>query len=683
MPIRSNSLTSEGSNANVGGRHSSAGGGPGQRRDSASNNPREAIVGTGAMAMSSSLPPSQLASDDFSNELLLESRRLLNDLNEENNELKETNHRLAQQLREEEDAHQATKRQLASNEKDAKQINFNLMTQLKAKTSRVKELEGQLEELAAQDSQHRREVLRVQSTMSDNNIEISALKEHIRILEEKNTQLQSQYEQAEQQASKFSAELQRALQIHRDDQLQQQQEFNVTMVQLREEGITLKESLRKAEGEAQRATAELQEIKEKHAEECAALVEEAKRNAMMESETLYAHDQMHNLSLTVHQHLVELQARVRTAALECEEQGGQLQQIISRNTDQANVIKAIYNCNASVDRAAMDSRIELETRLGDMARAVEQAKQGKMEAESKVMTLKQALDDITREVNDLDRKLQVTVAEMEEQRTTNTLLTSRLQHAEKELSESQEKGTGLKLQLAEAVSAARIATDRARTLELELTKERGQTAAERSAAAQTEKDLRRQLREEEERSITVQRRCEEEVALLRSQMNEHTNILSLALGKLSNGVPGAHSASSAKLGSSSGFSFSRERDARDRDYRSHSQATASAPRSPSRPAPAPGQMEYSIGAGLQRPLDLTSSQFHGTTRRDGPIIPPPTRQSTSGRQSQGRTTSPSPPGRSPGSPDRRQNGASAGPVPTQADALEAHLLAALRRLHSG
>ena len=513
-------------------------------------------------------------------DLLVESRRLLNDLNDENAELKSMNHDLASQLREEQDAHQATKRQLAANEKDAKQINFNLMSQLKAKSQRVKELESQTEEQMTSEISRKRELSKAGNSLAEAKNDIAALKEHVRILEERNSQLHRQAEDSEASASKYSAELQRAISAHRDDQLTQQQEFNVSVVQLREEISSLKEKLRSSEQRADAAESKLANINEEHAAECKALVEEAKRNALVESEALYAHDQMHQVSTLVYQHLVDLQAKVRGCAVECEENDAQLQRIMGHTKEQQNALRAVHQCDAAVQRAVSEQRDQFETKVKDLLRELDAAKNAKSDAEGKVLTLRSAIDDIRRELEDLERQLHATSNETKELREANAALKAKLHHSERSAGDNYEQVNGLKLQLAEATSAAQMANDRLRTLEVELTKERGKFAAYQQEASHIEHELRTALRDEEEKSVNMARRCEEELLAMRSQVQEHTGILSLALGKLSG------AASNGRSSSMHLYEPSHHHISTSIAHHRTSTSSSSAARSPSRPAPA-------------------------------------------------------------------------------------------------
>ena len=82
-------------------------------------------------------------------DLLLETRQLLNSLNEENGDLKAFNHKLTQKLRQCQEALQDEKRRCQELEHDGKQVNFSLMQQLQAATADRKAAAGQLAEANA------------------------------------------------------------------------------------------------------------------------------------------------------------------------------------------------------------------------------------------------------------------------------------------------------------------------------------------------------------------------------------------------------------------------------------------------------------------------------------------------------------------------------------------------------
>ena len=485
------------------------------------------------------LPPSQA-------DLLGETRKLLNSLNQENAELKSLNHQLGNQLRAAQVSQQDAERDKTSMEKDLKQLNFNMMQKLQVKASQVRDLQKKIEDMERERGEAHREVGRTQLAQSDLASSNAALQEHNHVLEGKVSHLEEELEKVRHEAGRYSDDLNRILSESRDKQLNTTKEAEATMARLKSEAAEMKDQAAKKAQEAALLKQELSRVKMRYEQENEALGADARRVAQLESDVQYAHDQMHTISTLVFQQLSEMQGKVRAAAETADENDAELHSVLLRYDEQRSYLRSFFSCDAAATEAVAAALREKERRIADCEREMESLRQQRLTAdESCQIAQKRAADlelqcraaanEVTRLKNDNSEGLKTTAS-----------LNARLAKIVEEVKSSERTIDQLQQQIKDLQSSNTVAASQIHSIELERSKERSESTAIIEELKRHLNIAKEALKQGELRELAARQQYEEELSDLKERLGSQKRSLAEALIKLDSGPVQPRSSAQSK-----------------------------------------------------------------------------------------------------------------------------------------
>jgi chromosome segregation ATPase len=298
------------------------------------------------------------AGDD---DLLRETRKLLNALNEENSELKRQNDAVAEQARSAQDVIAQLRQDKENLERDLKQINLNLMQQLRAKVAHTKELEQRLEEASRvavsgstasaraaaerEELQHLRGDLEAQLKASQ-----AELSEHRRAAADTEKSLQGQLHDARQQLLRQADEAAAARRESAQIIATLQHDVAVARQQLLE-----KEAALLTHDEEARVMMEHSALER--------MAADMRRLQTAESDAAFAHEQLHSISAFVARHLSDVQQRLRGLVTSCDEHGEELAAALGGIKEQQTALGEVVATDGAVIHYLQQRLSELEQKL--------------------------------------------------------------------------------------------------------------------------------------------------------------------------------------------------------------------------------------------------------------------------------------------------------------------------------
>lgn len=475
------------------------------------------------------LPPSQVNGYADSEDLLFETRKLLNALNEENAELKSQNNILSDKLRRATDAITSVNEEKDALEKDMKQINLNLMQQLKSKATSLRDCEAQLAKAQERCQSSAAASQLAEQKQSELEAEVVICRERIASLEEANRQLQRRVSDAtshSQDGKAHAAELTEELRRVREELKRERFAADESRANLLAE--LERERKRAMESEAEQAAAT--ETMSRH---IASLSKEANRASVAETESLFAHDQMLAMSTHMTDQLGLLHEHTRDALQHVAQSDLAMGQQIDRVKQLSTSLQLFREHDNQLIEYMLSERRQCESDTASKDKELEKLRterttwfESTQGTTFEMTRLKQSLQLLTEERDSISHRLK----QADEQATRSG---SQLQEATEQLRAEQCTNEKLRRGLIEADAALSISADANQRLEAELASQRAniQTAAE-----QHHHELLQltQQHESEMRALHEERLAlEDEIDALHVQLREHSETLTHALNRMS------------------------------------------------------------------------------------------------------------------------------------------------------
>ncbi|ORC91137.1 uncharacterized protein TM35_000061420 [Trypanosoma theileri] len=430
--------------------------------------------------------------------LLTETKRLLTALNDENRELKTEITRLISQCSAATERVMCVTRDKESLEKDLKQINFNLMQQLRVKMNTLKEKEHQVLQLQEQvtklESQLQELRLKLESTAKENEMR----REQTTALEARLHQQTERLFRAEAVAGKYADDLNSTMSEYRESTAKMQRASQERVKQLEEElrasrnrEVSLERVVDELRYELSRAKEALRQSNSNNNNNNnhnntnnmnMNNVEGRRRALSTRSEALYAHEQILTSCSSSYQQLRELQQKLRS-----------LESLLSENT-------MYMEQTFPAREAQLREEVERFTHTD----------------EALVAFLCQGITEKEQQLQKTQEKLAHTERYLEQVEEAHE------EKLEAERREHKEACNGLQKQVSGLQQQLQIREDTEQKLRTEL------------------KDCQRSLDAEREQTEAVRRSYEKDVERLDGQLQEFTTIVSHALHKLEPSVQ-AHS----------------------------------------------------------------------------------------------------------------------------------------------
>jgi hypothetical protein len=488
---------------------------------------------------------SRSSSAERQEDLLVETRRLLNTLNNENTDLKERNRALVEKLRAAEDAAREAKQSERELERDSKQLNFTLMQQVQARTDEARTAKVREEEATSKAREHARALESEREAHEDLKARHASLREQARMLEAKLLEERSSTTQTASDATRTREQLEATLTVERERLLAESRSHQSSAFQLREQLAAAERKVADLEAQVADQDADAKRNDSKYAAEVHRLKIAAQRTLDAESEASYAHDQMLSTAdLVSHQleaqaaglHAVmrgvrESDASAAAALQRIEEQRAALQQLRSMDDTLEKVLKQTV---AEVFETQSVTRGEAATMQDSAMTARLEAKQALGEAEDARRAAKRAEE----EAQEATRAMHASQVALESERAECTTIRD-------ELSRIEAASARLRVEAQEAREAARAATDRAAAAEHQAARERAELLEAQQAAESRLRDVAAEAR----RSADASHRDLEALALeneqLRRALDSHTASLAAELQRLQYGGSSARHESHA------------------------------------------------------------------------------------------------------------------------------------------
>ena len=464
-------------------------------------------------------------------DLLRETRKLLNALNEENSELKRQNDAVGEQARSALDTIVVLRQEKESLEKDLKQINLNLMQQLRAKVAHTKELEAKLEDFVRQAS-----------TGTSSSSRVVAERDELRSRNEslERSLLDAQTALADQRRTSSEKEKQNQAVI--DDLRKSVARCHDEASALRHESSQTVAALQQDLSEARRLLSEkdaaLQDFDEESKVHLERSVQERmtldmRRIVTAESDAAFAHEQLYNIAVFFTKNLGEIQQRVRQLAAVCDEQDMDFGSALEAAKQQQVALRELEEMDGALIQHVLARTGELEQKL-----AIAQKELGVERDRS--AALHTNMSEGAHETKLLDAQLQEVRKQLDRQREEEnemTKLSSSLQ-AKLSASEADLHSARLEIERLEAALASAKTSHTAlaavhQNLELQYQNDKTKHASlatrkeEHVAALERALELERQQHEEECEALR------DEVERLKGQLDAYTATLASALDRYS------------------------------------------------------------------------------------------------------------------------------------------------------
>jgi chromosome segregation ATPase len=246
-------------------------------------------------------------------DLLVETRHLLNQLNAENADLKERNRALTNKVREVEDGLHEARRSERDLERDSKQLNFRLMEQVQAKTEEARAAQGREQDAVSRMKDAQRAHEAAAERCADLEARFKVAKEQTRLLEEKLEQERRRANDAEGEVARCRSELESAVGAARDRATSDTRSHQSTKMQLTEQLNDASRRIAALEGALEALELQAAQSAREHVAECARLRSAAQHTLDAEAEAAYAHDQMLSMSDHVTHQLDAQSAAIKMA----------------------------------------------------------------------------------------------------------------------------------------------------------------------------------------------------------------------------------------------------------------------------------------------------------------------------------------------------------------------------------
>lgn len=472
----------------------------------------------------STVPPTGGNADD----ILKETRKLLNALNDENSELKQQNNALTDKLRRTGDALMSATEEKDALEKDMKQINFNLMQQLRTKSSQCKELEQKVNSLQESLATAEKSTKHSTSEREDLEADLHVTQERVMVLEDANQKLNRQIAEQATQLDQVRRMLTEAKAAQRDSD----EMLNKERKQFSTERYKLEEQLVEAQNKVHDVEFELQTLNETVTRECASLVADAKRAKMAESEMLFAHDQMANISVLVRDYLTEVQQTVRGMSNSCGEADVAMSNHLEGVKQLQSSFRHIVEQDELVLTLLLDERRQLESELQLRAQelsaagaSLKESRVRESQLESENRTLGGQLDHLHKEVESLSHGLDERLSS--EQGTRGAL-----EKTQAELRSATDVIKQLQSKVGELERTMLLAQEESRILREEMSREKAHHDSYCQQLQRHLQDTDAQMNDERKRWEADRARYEDELESLQQQLRDHTETLAAALGRL-------------------------------------------------------------------------------------------------------------------------------------------------------
>jgi chromosome segregation ATPase len=461
-------------------------------------------------------------------DVLRETRKLLNALNEENAELKSQNDILCDKLRRASDAVSTSAGERDALEQDMKDINFNLMQQLRTKSAALKDIESKLEEVVQRERTASKDFQRSERQREELESELMILRERLTVSDDTHRKAQRKLEDVSSNT---------------EDTRSKVKELQGEVARLRQ---TLQEC--KADRDATQTAAEAfrrevstieDAVQEEHrvavdslTRQIAALTAQANRAVRAESEVLFAHGEMSQMASVSYDQLVAFQQQLGNAIEAVAGFDATLGAQLSRVQEISHQLVVVRQHDDLVISYLVDDRRSSEEELRTLRRTVEHL-------QGEVTTSTVARDGTTAKYERIEqerRKLEERVAELEglldEATQSSQRLQVKLRDAERCAEQERSANDDAKKALAEADAALEISAHANARLEQDLIRER--TLATQQKLAHQE-ELHKLINAHHDMTAQLQsdmEALEEENDALQEQVREHADTLAHALSRL-------------------------------------------------------------------------------------------------------------------------------------------------------
>jgi chromosome segregation ATPase len=471
-----------------------------------------------------------------SEDLLLETRKLLNALNHENAELKDRNRALAAKVRDAEEAVHDARRSEKDLERDSKQLNFSLMQQVQTRTEEARAAAAREQDAVSKMKDAVRNLEGLKETLADLDARHSVAREQLRLMEGKLEAERRRASEAEADAARSRQELETALAAQRDHAAADSRSHHSAVVQLREQLSAADRRIATLEQQVDETEAARVKASRDHAAECSRLREAAQRTLDAESESAYAHDQM--LSMADHvtvqyeQHVQALRAALRTVL----ENDAAIVGAMQRVSEQRAAMQYLRDTDVTLHQVLRRSVDEVHEATsatqGRVAATAHEAQQAKTEARreaSRALDLERAVARLESELEELRVQRAAAEATAAEERRA-------LAGAKADTARLDGEVSRCKLEAQDLREVAANAADRLAALEHAALQERAQLMGQLQMA---EAGLRNAQEEFTRRDDSMRRHVaalQEENDRLRRDLHSHTASLAAELQRLQHGA---------------------------------------------------------------------------------------------------------------------------------------------------
>ncbi|CUG92261.1 Hypothetical protein, putative [Bodo saltans] len=409
-----------------------------------------------------------------------------------------------------------------------KDINFNLMQQLRTKSAALKDAESKLEDVAQRERTAVKDFQRSERQRDELESELMILRERLAVCDDTHKKAQRKLDDAsstsEDTKSKLKelqgevVRLRRALQECKDD---------------RDATHEAAEAFRREVSKVEDAVQEDHRIAvDSLTKQIAGLTAQANRATRAESEVLFAHGEMSQMAAVSYDQLTTFQQQLGSAMEAVFGCDATLGAQLSRIQELSHQLATVRQHDELVISYLVDDRRHTEEELRTLKRTVEHL-QGEVASSTAAREgTSTKFDRLEQENKKLEARVQELEAALDDATQVSLRLQAKLRDAESRAEQERSANDEAKKALTEADAALEISAHTNARLEQDLLRERTQSAQVKFSH---QEELQRLSHSYEETTVQLQRdieALEEENDTLQDQVREHADTLAHALSRL-------------------------------------------------------------------------------------------------------------------------------------------------------
>eukprot|EP00758_Cryptobia_borreli_P019750 Tbor_TRINITY_DN903_c0_g1::TRINITY_DN903_c0_g1_i1::g.21158::m.21158 len=484
--------------------------------------------------------------ENRSKDLLIETRKLLNVLNDENVELKQQNEALSKDIL-------RYKSEKERSETDMKRINTNLSADLKIKNKYIKDLQVQLSKLNSETLKESKRSTVSMTRCASLDDENASLREEVKGMESKIILIRQQLTIAEETAVASNIAAKNAARGHQEVLEMVKKSFSERLEEMERDNERLSFELNERVVQLDSVTQELEGLREGKEGANIVLDEVVRKARAVDAESQFARSQLGDVCELAERNLADVSTFIRSVASDSEttqrkieEQHHNIQKIslmmgTIRSTDDALIQcynGAIVNASEQIDVEKKKVML-LEQKCSDKDQEIKKIKSDLARYNSEVKELTTIFTELQESVEKYDSDnadLKVELAKAQEE----------IKNITTNLENEQKITTTLRTELGEAKHQLNRVKDGKEITEIELSKEKSIYAMHIGQLENRLQEANHQLNMESDKMTAMRDKYESEISDMQDQLDEHTRTLSEALGRLTGLGEGSQESKTAR-----------------------------------------------------------------------------------------------------------------------------------------